>query len=125
MTTVGLAARICCLSCSNPASGGSNPARETPADRVAAPAQVAEDQVLVGIADRQQRLEVSIALVAFDQGVADQDDAVAVLQLERAADRFGLPVAQTNTTTRRCRRKKTLTERAPRHEEVTLLTLAC
>ena len=77
-----------------------------PADRVAAPAQVAEDQVLVGIADRQQRLQVAIPLVTLDQGVADQNDAIAVLSSNRGGWSLRRLSARTNTTARQ--QEKTL-----------------
>jgi len=57
-------------------------ARGDPADRIAAPAEIAEDQVLVRIGDRQQRFQVTIPLVALDQGIAQKHDAVTVAQLE-------------------------------------------
>ena len=53
-----------------------------PSDGVTAPAQIAKDQILIGIADREQRLQVAIPLITLDQGVADEDDAIAVVQLE-------------------------------------------
>ena len=56
---------------------------------VAAPAEVAEGDVAVGPAAGQGRLPVAVALFAFDQRGADEDDAVAVLQLERFGGESG------------------------------------
>ena len=50
--------------------------------RVAAPAQVAEADLPLGIAGGQDRLEIAVAGVAFDQRIAHEDDPVAILQLE-------------------------------------------
>ncbi len=67
-------------------------------NRVAAPAEVAKGDRLVGIAPRQRRLPVPVTLLAFDQGTADEDDAVAVEEGEgvrRRRDRNGLRQAAT------------------------------
>src|SRR4051812_42858309 len=59
-------------------------------DGVAAPAQVADDQVAVGETADQPGLEVAVRAVALDERVADQQDAVAVGRvphLGRAGDR--------------------------------------
>ena len=60
--------------------GRIEPGPGEPADRVAAPAQVAEGQVQVGVREGQERLEVAVSLVALDERIADQDDPVAVLK---------------------------------------------
>ena len=57
-------------------------ARELGPDGVARPAEVAEGDVPVGVAERQRRLPVAGAVLALDQGVADEHDAVAVAQVQ-------------------------------------------
>ena len=52
------------------------------ADGVAAPAEVAEGDALVGVGGDERGLPVAVALLAFDERTADPDDAVAVLELE-------------------------------------------
>ena len=49
---------------------------------VAAPAEVAEGDLLAAEARRQGQLPPAGQLLALDEGVAEQDDAVAVLQGE-------------------------------------------
>src|SRR5262249_53592176 len=48
-----------------------------------APAQVAEGGRYFGVAPRQRRLPVAVALLALDEGAADQDDAVPLDESER------------------------------------------
>src|SRR5439155_805372 len=56
---------------------------------VAAPTEVAEDDTSIGPLDRQCGLPVTITLLALDDGAADQDDSVAVEQLESGGRRGG------------------------------------
>src|SRR5262249_46617825 len=53
-------------------------------DRIPAPAEIAEDNLAIGIACGQQGLDVVRGLGPFDQRVADEHHAVAVEQLEPA-----------------------------------------
>src|SRR5262249_44792309 len=52
-------------------------------DGVAAPAEVAEGDVLVRMQSGQHRFPVAIALLALDQRADEKDDAVAVFELKR------------------------------------------
>ncbi len=59
------------------------PARASPPNGVAAPAEIAELDVAAWITTGEHRLPIAVALLAFDHRRADQHDAVAVFQLER------------------------------------------
>ena len=52
-------------------------------NRVAAPAEVADRDLLVRVRGEERRLPVAVALLALDQRAAEPDDPVAVLELER------------------------------------------
>src|SRR5262249_39075674 len=64
------------VGCGAEASAGLAP------DGVAAPAQVAEGDVLVRVGGGQGGFPVTVALLALDQRAADEHDAVAVLEFE-------------------------------------------
>ena len=53
------------------------------AHRIARPAEVAKDQRTFRPAPAQTRFQVTVAAFLFDQPVAEQDDSIAVAQLER------------------------------------------
>ena len=63
---------------------------------VAAPAEIAEDDVAIGIAARQSGLEIVVGLGPFDQRVAQEHDAVAVEKLKRAV---GVPLDDVKSIT--------------------------
>ena len=52
------------------------------AGRVAAPAQIAKDDVVVRKTNRQFGLDVSVGLFALHQDIAEKDNAVAIVQSE-------------------------------------------
>jgi hypothetical protein len=63
---------------------GAEPGPRLAEDRVAAPAEIAKLDTAVRIADGQQRLPVAITLFALDEGIAQENNAVAVYQLKVA-----------------------------------------
>src|SRR5262249_20406330 len=61
---------------------GAEPRAGLAEDGIAAPAEVAELQILAGVPKREDRLQVARFLVALDQVIADQHNPVALLELE-------------------------------------------
>ena len=65
-----------------PIGGRAKPCACLSEDGIAAPAEVAEGDILVRVEGSEQRLPVAIELLALDERVADEDDTVAVAELE-------------------------------------------
>ncbi len=57
---------------------------------IAAPAEIAEDDRLIGIPARQRGLPVAVALLAFDECATDQHDAISLDEPERIRRSHGL-----------------------------------
>src|SRR5262249_40360728 len=62
--------------------GGAETSLRLAEDVVTTPAEIAKTNGLPRKASRQRGLPIAVALLALDQGTADQDNAIAVLQLQ-------------------------------------------